>query len=253
MKKAVFASVIVLIVSGVVRAEKDLGVTAELKYLTKWLSKGARAYGSKGALFKTVDVDFYGTGFGFNVTHRNATSSGYVDNQRFDYRPWYKNVLFEESPFQTNYNISVGYEHYPGLARNKANTTYEWIYAFSWPRLLGWNLKPSYIAHYEYPAGSDYDHSDITGWVHRFGLSRDFDTGLIDQPITICSEVAYTDGLGGGTVDHDWSYMNVGASTKLPIAPKLSFIPALYFQKSMDDSVNEHDELYATLAARYVF
>jgi hypothetical protein len=253
MKKAVFTFTAVLIASGAAPAAEKLGVTAEMKYLTKWLSKGARAYGSHGALFKKVDVDLYGTGFGFNVTHRNATSSGYVDKQRFDYRPYYKNVLFEEKPCRMDYNISAGYEHYPGLARNRANTTYEWIFAFSWPKLLGWGLKPSYTAHYEYPAGSDYDHSDITGWVHRFGLARDFNSGLIDQPITICSEIAYTDGLGGRAVDHDWSYMNVGASTKLQIAQKLAFIPAVYFQKSMDDSVNEHDELYATLAVRYTF
>ena len=79
--------------------EKKLGVTLDLTYTSKWMSKGIEAYGSKGGLFKTIDIDFYGTGFGLRVTHRNATSSGYVDQQRFDYRPYIKGSLFEETSY----------------------------------------------------------------------------------------------------------------------------------------------------------
>ena len=102
---------------GTVQAEEgQLGVTFDLTYVSKWLSKGAYGYGVQGALFKTIDLDFYNTGYGVKVTHRNATASGYVDKQRFDYRPYYKSVLFEGESYATNYNISAGYEHYPGLA-----------------------------------------------------------------------------------------------------------------------------------------
>ncbi|MBC8481035.1 MAG: hypothetical protein H8D47_00005, partial [Planctomycetes bacterium] len=125
--------------------EPKLGVTVDLTYVSKWLSKGVQAYGNKGGLFKTIDLDFYGTGFGVKVTHRNATSAGFVDSQRFDYRPYYKSKLFDGTSYVTNYNISVGYEHYPGLDRHRANTTYEWIYAFAWPELLPNGLVPKYI------------------------------------------------------------------------------------------------------------
>jgi hypothetical protein len=222
----------------------------DVSYLTKWLSKGARAYGNQGALFKTVDVDFYGSGFGAKVTHRNATASGYVDKQRFDYRPYYKNSLFTGKTYATNYDISVGYEHYPGLARNRANTTYEWVFAFSWPKILANEITPWYTAHYEYPAGSGYDHRDITGWVHRFGLRTPVDCRLTPKPLNLISEVAYTDGLGGRNVDHDWSYANAGVSTTVEITEDLIFVPAVYYQLSMDDSVNEHDELYGILSMK---
>lgn len=249
-----FAVIALLCLAGPAAAEeKELGVSLELSYHSKWLSKGARGYGSKGALFKTVDLDFWGSGFGAKVTHRNATSSGYVDKQRFDYRPYYKGSLLEGERLETAYNISVGYEHYPGLARNRANTTYEWIFAASWPKALEGGLTPWYKAHYEYPAGSNYDHSDITGWVHRFGLNYQINNTSLPTPVKLSSEVAYTDGLGGDSVDHDWSYATFGAATSLEIAKQLSFTPGIYYQVSMDDSVNEHDELYTILTMRYTF
>ena len=38
--------------------EGKLGVTVDLTYSSKWLTKGAYGYGSHGALFKTIDLDF---------------------------------------------------------------------------------------------------------------------------------------------------------------------------------------------------
>ena len=254
MKKGVLLIVVLLLsMVGPAQAQDDkLGVTLDLTYVSKWMSKGAEAYGQQGGLFKTIDVDLYGTGFGVKVTHRNATASGYVDKQRFDYRLYYKNQLFEGGPYATNYNISCGYEHYPGLARNKANTTYEWIFAFSWPNILPEGLVPSYIAHYEYPAGSYYKYSYITGWVHRFGLGYDLNVSEIPEPLHLSSEVAYTDGLGGAA--HDWSYATFGISTKLKITNNLTFVPGIYHQISMDDSVCKRDDVtYCKLSMKYKF
>jgi len=255
MKKKISIIVVSLIfTAGLVQAEenKKLGVTLDISYHSKWLSKGAEAYGQQGALFKTIDLDFFSTGFGVQVTHRNATLSGYVDKQRFDYRPYYKGQLFENKSYTTNFNISAGYEHYPGLARNVANTTWEWIFAFSWPNILPKGFVPSYIAHYEYPAGSGYRHSGITGWVHRFKLSYDLNTPQLPMPLQISSEVAYTDGLGGAA--HDWSYANIGISTKLNIRKNLTFTPGVYQQISMDDSVSKRKDItYCILSMKYKF
>jgi len=243
---------VLLSAAGPARAqESELAVTFDLTYMSKYMSKGAEAYGQKGALFKTIDLDLYGTGFGMIVKHRNATSSGYVDKQRFDYRPYYKSELFEGKPYATNYNISVGYEHYPGLARNRANTTFEWIFKFSWPNISPQGLVPSYIAHYEYPAGSGYNYSYITGWVHRFGLGYDLSIPELPKPLHFSSEVAYTDGLGGKT--HDWSYATFGASTRFKISDELCFVPGLYHQISLDDSVCKRDVTYCILSMKYKF
>jgi hypothetical protein len=220
--------------------------------VTKWLSKGVEAYGSQGGLFKTIDVRFEDWNFGVKVTHRNATGSGYVDSQRFDYRPYMYGMLFEGQRHQTNYNLSVGYEHYPGLDRKRANTTYEWIFAFAWPKLIGNNLTPAYIVHYEHPAGSGYDYSYVTGWVHRFLLNWDMQVEQLPNDLKFSSEVAYVDGLGGA--EHDWGYSTFGLSTVFDIGENMSFTPGIYHQVSIGDTVsNKKDITYAHLSFKYMF
>lgn len=77
----VLLSTVPLVAAGQEKEQgKELGVTFDLQYHSKWLSKGAEAYGQQGALFKTLGLDFYGTGFGVEVIHRNAIGSVYVDN-----------------------------------------------------------------------------------------------------------------------------------------------------------------------------
>ncbi len=251
-KRVLLIGMLVLSAAGAGRAEEgELGVTFDVQYRSKWLSKGVEAYGQQGAVFETVDLDLYGTGFGVNVRHRSATGSGYVDRQRFDYRPYYKSELFEGQPYATNYNISAGYEHYYGLARDKSNTTWEWIFAFSWPKIVPEGIVPSYIAHYEYPAASNG--ADLpSGWVHRFILSYDLETTHTPAPLHLSSEVAYTDGLGGA--DHDWSYATFGVSTRFDIAENMAFVPGVYQQVTMDDSVNKRKDItYCILTLKYKF
>lgn len=232
--------------------KKELGVTLDLTYTSKWLSKGVEAYGSKGGLFKTIDIDFYGTGFGLRVTHRNATSSGYVDSQRIDYRPYYKGSLFEDTSYLTKYDISVGYESYTGLSRHRANTTYEWIGAFSWPKLLSYGIVPGYILHYEYPAFSGKANRKNAGAVHRFLLGYDVSVQNLPNPLKLTTEVAYYDGLGNRV--SDWAYFTAGIQTKFDITDNLTFVPGLYHQLTMDDSISKHKDItYTMLSMKYKF
>ena len=233
--------------------EKKIDVTFDLTYMSKYMSKGSESYGQQGGLFETVSFDFWNSGFGTSVKHRNSTSSGYVDKQRFDYKLYYKNRLFEDKPYETKYKISWQYEHYTGLARNKANTTQEWNFGFSWPQLLTFNIVPYYIAIYEYPAGSGYNRRDVAGWVHLFGLGYDLAVPEFAEPLYLSADVSYRDGLGGDSKDHDWSHATFGVSTKFKIASNLTFVPGIYHQISMDDSVSKRDITYCKLSMKYKF
>ena len=255
-RRLLFIAVITsLAVSRAQSQDKQLGVTFDLTYLSKWLSKGVEAYGSHGALFKSIDLDFWGSGFGFEVIHRNAVGSGYVDQQRFDFRPYYKGTVFEDTPYTMNFNLSTEYEYYPRRDRKSANTTWEWIFAFSWPNILPQGFTPSYIAHFEYAAGENYTKqsgADIPpGGVHRFILGYDLKALENIEPLHLSGELAYTDGLGGA--EHDWSYATFGISTKLKIADNITFLPGIYYQISMEDSVCDHDVAYTGLSLKYKF
>lgn len=258
VKKSVLFTVIMFMAVGVFCQagekcdSKDLKVTFDLTYTSKWMSKGVEAYGEQGGLFKTIDVDLWGSGFGFKVTHRNATV-GRVDAQRFDFRPYYQNKFFEGESYQTNYNIGVGYEYYPGLSPLKANTTWEWIGAFSWPKLLSCGVVPSYIVHYEYPAyGGQANHNNV-GWVHRFLLSYGIKMpDTLPNPLTVSTEVARYEGLADR--GSDWAYFTVGLKTKLDITKNLTFVPGVYHQVTMDDKISKRKSItYTMLSMKYAF
>ena len=254
-KKVVIAAVTMMLMANSLQAqERKLGLTYDLQYHSKWLSKGIEVYGQQGAIFNNIDIDLYGTGFGVKVTHRNATSTGYVDSQRFDYRPYFKNQAFQDESYATNYSISTGYEHYYGRTRHKANTTWEWIGAFSWPKLLQSGIVPSYIVHYETPVSGGDANRKVAGWVHRFRLAYDLKAPeLTIQPLHLSAELAYNDGLGS-TADHDWSYSTFGISTKFKLTENLSFVPGIYQQLTLDKSTAKRKDItYTILTMRYRF
>jgi len=216
-----------------------IGVTYSFDYHTIWLSKGALGYGKQGAAFNTVNLDFFQTGFGAKVTHRNAAHDGYVDKQRFDYIPYYKGKAFVGEWHQIDFDVSVGYEHYYGRARHKANTTWESVFAFKFPGLSVFGAVPRYIVHYETPVSGGDANRKVAGWIHRFGFDLPIKNEVL--PLKLSSEVAYYGGLGNTT--HDWAYANVGLSSSFPVCPNVTFVPGIYQQISFDDAVNSNKDI----------
>lgn len=253
--KILLIAAILLSATGLTQADENkLSITFDLTYRSKWMTKGSEGYGSDPALFKTVDLDFWGTGFGAAVTHQEATNSGWVDKERFNYDVYYKNSLFDDATYKTKYKIRWRYKNYPDRPR-KAKNSQEWQFKFSWPKILPVeNLFPYYTVYYEYPAGSNYDNRNITGWLHLFGLGYDLSIPELPNPLRLSADVSYRDGLGGGTKDHDWSHATLGISTKFKVTDNLSFVPALYHQITMDDSVCKRDDItYCHLSLKHKF
>jgi len=257
MKKevVVLLLLVLLTTTGMVRAEeeKELGITLDITYASKYMSKGGRFFGSKSAIYETLDFDLYQTGFGLTVHNRRANSSGYENKERNNYGIYYKNSFFDDESYKTNYKVTWEYHHYVDEPRTKSNKN-EWNFDFSWPEILPAGLVPQYTTWYEYPGGSGYDNRDITGWSHRFGLNYPLAMPeLTDQVFNLCAYVWYRDGVGGATKDHDWSHATFGISTQYKISENLSFVPAIYYQSSWEDTVNTRDEVYCKLSMKYKF
>lgn len=236
--------------------EKELGVTFDLTYMSKYMSWGAEGYGEQGGLFAHMIFDFWGSGFGLSVGHQNSTNNGLVDSQRMNYNVFYKGVAFEDSPYKTKYKANWRYEHYYGKARNKSNAQ-EWTFSFSWPEILGVeNLSPYYIFDYEHAAGSNYGNRKRADYVHVFGLAYNLKTEELDSPIKLTADVTYCDGFytdGGGNEIHDWSHVTLGASTKFKLSDNLSFVPGVYHQITMDKGVCDENVTYTKLCLQYKF
>jgi hypothetical protein len=233
--------------------EKKLGVSLDLTYVSKWMSRGREVWSEDGGFFETINLDLWGTGFGTSVMHRSSTDSGWVNKQRFDYGVYYKNSIFDDAPYKTNYMAKWIFKHYYDQPRHEKNTQ-AWVFKLSWPDILPIeNLNPYYTAYYDYPAGSNYNFTrHWAGWVHLFGLGYNLDVAELPSPLRLTAEFAYTDGLRAA--DHDWSYATLGISTKFKLTDSMALVPGLYHQKTMDESVGQRKDItYCKVSLKYKF
>ena len=254
--KILLVVAVLLSIAGLVRSEENkIGVTLDATYGSRWLSDGVEVYSEDGAFHESLLLDLYGTGFGVAVTHHSSTGSGWVDKQRLDYKVFYGNSFFDEEAYKTKYKATWEYWNYYDRARTRGNTQ-KLTFGFSWPQLLGNGLVPGYTLAYCGPAGSGYDNRESAGWLHIFGLGYSLNVPKLPNPLNLSAKVTYRDGAGctsTSSKDHDWSHATFGLSTKFKLTENLSLVPGIYYQASMDDSVNERDLMYTMVSMKYKF
>ena len=253
-------------VPAVSRAEepaKKLGVTFDLTYVSKWMSRGVEIWSEDGGFFETITLDLWGTGFKTAVIHRSATGSGNLDRggnvnrQRLDYMLSYGGAAFDSTPYKATYTVGYMYKNWYDKLANAAGKSMDiemWFLKYSFPELLGsTGLVPYGITTYDHPAKSDdgFNNNHWDGWVHRFGLGYDLNVFELPSPLHLSSDIAYTAGFRAA--DHDWSFATFGISSKLKLSENMAFVPAVYQQISMDDSVCDHDVTYCSLSVKYEF
>ena len=237
--------------------DEKLGFTFKTDYVSKWISRGRECYSEDGAFFETLSVDLWKTGFKFAVTHRSATDSGWVNNQRLDYKISYGNSLFHSTSYKMKYDISYVFKNYYDSLKNaggnsKNSQMIELKYSF--PELFGSiGLVPYGVSTYDWPARKNDGYpNNWSGWVHRIGLGYNITIPQLPNPLYFTSEIAYTDGFRGA--DHDWSYSTLGLSTKFKLNKNLTLIPSLYHQTTLDDSVGQRKDItYCKISVKYKF
>jgi hypothetical protein len=266
MKKEgiLLAVVVLLIAAAFAQAEQakpaggdKLGVTLDFTYATRYIWRGFDRYRSNdGAIQPSIDVDLYGTGFGFKIWYSTATESGHVNLEEIEYTVYYSNTAFRDETYATDYTFAWTYYNFPDNPP-KALDAQEFLGSFSWPNLFPYGVVPSYTVIKMWPA---VDHSlaadayTDSGWFHIFGLDYDWTVPQLDNRVlSLSMDLVYNDGVGAANVDHDWSHVLFGISTDFTVAENLTFTPAFYFQRSMDDSVNTSNEYWATLSLAYTF
>ncbi len=233
---------------------KDLKLSLDMTYATQYIWRGFDLFKSKGAFQPSINVDLYGSGFSFNVWSAQPIGSGNENAKEIDYTVKYANSLAKGERLQTDWAVSwVYYDVYDNASKNADGS--EFNVAFDWPKIFGGGLSPHYMFAYYYPPKGGGDVQCCTGFFHIMGLSYALPTpDLIpnnpDQAITFGWDITYNDGACGkvgSPVDSDWSHMVWSVKTSFDIGPGY-FTPALYWQNSMEDTVNDDDELWATLS-----
>lgn len=270
MKKGMLVSVVVLLAAaGMVQAqEAELHGTIDLSYVSRYIWRGYDAYPSNhSAIQPSVDLDLFGTGFGFNVWMSRANKSGFENSEWLTYTLYYKNRCFVGESYVTNYKVGYTYFSYPdepkrgsSLYGGATGAAQEIFAAFAWPELLPGGLVPSYAMFAYWPSESNATNKNNGGWAHVFGLNYDLiipsllDSGS-QQPIHLGAHTVYNDSVGpaGSSADHDFSHATFSVSTDFPVADNLSFTPGFHYQSSWDDSINTSDEYWVSLDLIYKF
>jgi len=234
--------------------EKELGISYDATWVSKYIWRGQDFYDDHASFQPSVNFDLYGTGFSVQVWGSYAGSSGFRDTEEYDYIVRYGSTLFEDQTFQTDYSILWAYyDVYDAPTRD--NDTQEVALDLSWPGLFGGKIVPAYQFAYYYAAhgGGAIAADKIEGFTHLFGFSYDLPAlEIIENPLTFSWDITYNDGQGA-SVDHDWSHMTWCLSTSFEDTCNGTLTPALYYQTSMDDSVNTEDEFWVGISYGFEF
>lgn len=259
-KAILSAAIVVLSTMSLVQAqegqEAKLSTTLEVTYLSRYIWRGIDLYEDDHPAFQSsVDLDLYGTGFGTKILWSRPFGSGHENMEWFDYTLYYKNTLFQEEAYATNYVVGWNYYHFPDEPR-EARDMQDLFASLSWPKICPFGVVPSYTLVRMWPSksGSTF-YSEADGWMHVFGLGYDLKVpGLIPQipleSVHLSTDLAYNDGV---LADHEWACFVFGGSTDLDLGNNLSFSPGVYYQASMDDSLNPEDEIWFRLSVKYRF
>jgi hypothetical protein len=264
MKKGLLLTIVVLLGSAAAWAQEDgLGVELDLTWVSKYLWRGIDMLDDKAAFQPSVKVDLPDSGFSFKFWASYAGSSkgggavSTVNATEYEYILAYEHMAFEGDSLATA--ITANYIYYDFIDQPSiAADAQELGVGFAWPNICPAGIVPSYYVGKIWPSDSD---SALTGeyggWVHIFGLGYDMEAGALlpgssTQVLHLSAAAVYNDGFAGATVDHDWSHILWGVSTSMELGPG-SFAPALYYQTSMDDSVNTEDEFWTSLSYKMTF
>jgi hypothetical protein len=285
MKKRVLISTVVLLAIGGLLHAQDTGLhgVLDVTYQSKYLWRGFDVYNDKSAVQPSLDLDLFGTGLGLRAEGHRANSSGHENTERWDYTLYYQNVICPDEAHATHYMFGYRYFNYPqqsshtrgGVVNPVVGTDpgtfdiHEVHAVLAWPKILPVEgLVPAYVLVKLAPvnSGTTVGSASATtgtasGFAHIFvldygvalpGLSAD----TPEQVLNLHSEVVFNDGVGpaGQNVDHDWSHAVFGISTGFELAENVVLTPAVYYQVTMDSSVNsDQDETWFTLGMSYSF
>jgi len=243
----------------------DLHGWVDLTWSSKYVWRGFDIYGDKSATHLGVDLNY--DGFGIDIIGHRANAGGFENGERWDYNVFYTGGLFMDQPCAVQYRLGWVYYNYPDNPASDFDLQ-ETHAILAMPKLLPEGIVPSYALVKLWPssggslvgARSPFG-GTASGWAHIFMLDYALTVdGILpetpEQVFNFHAEAVYNDGVGPGgqNVDHDWSNAVFGVSTDIDLAENLTFTPGVYYQVTMDTSVNDDkDETWASLGLRYGF
>ncbi|AQT70257.1 hypothetical protein STSP2_03463 [Anaerohalosphaera lusitana] len=268
MKKVILLATVLALcgVTGLASAaDGEIGVDASVSYVTKYIWRGFDRLDDAAAVQPSVNLDL-GNGFYANVwmsyagtsgrTDPAVPTSGRVNFTEYNYTFGYANSMCEGESWQTDYAVNWMYYDFIDMPSDVIDMQ-EINATFAWPNIIGNGITPSYTIIRMWTSEGSATYNDASGWIHVVGLEYDFtiDGFTPDNPeqtIKLFADATYNDGTGLNTenllgvadqIDHDWSHLKYGAAAPMKLGNG-TLTPAIYYQTSMEDTVNDEDEFW---------
>ena len=244
-----------------------VGATWDSQYV--W--RGFDVFRDASAIHLLTDLNLFDTGFGVSAVGHQSLSDAFGELQRWDGTVYYQNGLFGGEPWATNFRLGYVYYYYPKLNYGLTQDLMEGHLILSWPNLLPIKgLQPSYAFAYMWPGmqnhwaeieNPDFDENS-TGMFHILMLDYAFSVpalipGMDDQAIRLHSELVYNGGVSpyGTDVVHGLSDAVVGASTDFAFGADRNLVltPSVYYQWSLEETINPDNEFWVSVSLKYAF
>jgi hypothetical protein len=239
-------------------ADKPMVFTLDASYVTKYIWRGFDMLDDKAAFQPSANLALE-NGLNFNVwsswagTSKNDGDVSTVDKTQFNYTVSYKN-MFGEDCYLTSYNIGWRYYDFTKIDSERADMQ-EGFIELAWPNLIGSGFVPRYAYYHMWAARSGGAAVDNGGPIHDIGLDYTWTfNDAPELPMKFSADAVYNDGTGADSVDHDWSHILWGLSTSMtcPVTGA-KVTPGIWYQTSMEDTVNENDEFWGGLSYALTF
>ena len=259
MKNMMLVALVVLATGAAWAAEGKLGTDVDIAWASKFIWRGLDVGDNKAAFQPSVNFDLWGSGFSTKIwgTWLGGPTNGAEwagPTEKLEYSLTYANSLNKGDAAQLDYALTYTYADYyttasedfdyQDLALTLALPKVHCMFVPHYTVAYSWSGRPG--------PTTGWLNSGSEGFVHIVGLDYNFEAA--ELPMTLSANAIYNDGTYGQAVDHDWCAIVWGLSTafKCPVTGA-KVTPGIYYQTSMDDSVNENDEFWTTISYKFSF
>jgi len=238
---------------GRITEEGKIGLELTTTVVSKHIWHGFDLLDDHGAFIPVTTVNFGDSGLSGKIIGVYPLSGGFEKSVELNYAAFYTKAFLEDTRYVTNVTANYFYYGKPKQPGHNGDTQEVGV-CLSWPKSFTLANNPLILSYYVgclWPSESRSDIAGCEGFIHVLGLA--YDLGVPDfwaagkkQVFRLSGDITYNDGFGGTAVDHDWSHVVVGVSTNLEKG-NLTITPSLNYQISMDESVNNEEEIWCGL------